>query len=89
MLENNFTRKKFLDLNRNSLIAFLRIHHTRFCGFFFKLKWRFVNLAWKKLQFAGSLEWMVFALSKLISGKKSQKYEENKEELQLVQETSK
>ncbi len=51
--------------------------------------WVLLCWGWEKIQFTGSLEWMVISLNKVMSGKKSQKYTKDRKEVELFQETEK
>ena len=54
-------------------------------GAILALLWGLLNWGWEKIQFTGSLEWMVISLNRLISGKKSAKFDKKRKEVELFQ----
>ena len=48
--------------------------------------WGLLLIAWEKISFTGSLEWIVISLNGLISGKRSQKFSKKRKEVELFQE---
>jgi len=72
----------FLSGWRDSLMGVLII------GAILALIWGLLNWGWEKIHYTGSLEWLVITINKLISGKKSAKFDSKRKELDLIQSTS-